>query len=116
MNMPEWFKPGLMGAGVGAAALAIVGFGAGGWVTESSANKMANDQASTQTVNALVPFCVSMAEADPNKATVMAAIKEARLYQRDDIVKEAGWATLAGAERPNDDVAVVCAEKLHSML
>ena len=40
MTTPEWLKPGLVGAGVGAVALAAVGFGWGGWVTGGAAESM----------------------------------------------------------------------------
>lgn len=44
MAAPEWLKPGLFGAGIGAVALAIVGFSWGGWVTGGTAEAMAADQ------------------------------------------------------------------------
>ena len=59
MTLPIWLKPGLMGAAVGAIALAVVGFSWGGWVTSSSAAEMADEQAEDTLVAALVPFCVS---------------------------------------------------------
>ena len=37
MELPKWLMPGVYGAGVGAVALAIVGFSWGGWVTASKA-------------------------------------------------------------------------------
>jgi hypothetical protein len=44
MNTPEWLKPGLIGVGVGAVALAITGFTWGGWVTGPKAEVMAANQ------------------------------------------------------------------------
>ena len=34
MNTPEWLKPGVYGALIGAAFVGIVGFSWGGWVTD----------------------------------------------------------------------------------
>ena len=41
MQTPEWLKPGLYGAACGAAALAVIGFSWGGWVTGGTARTMA---------------------------------------------------------------------------
>jgi alpha/beta superfamily hydrolase len=65
MNTPEWLKPGLYGALAGAAALAIVGFSWGGWVTGGTAKQMAGDQARIEVVAALVPICMEQSKQDP---------------------------------------------------
>ena len=108
----KWLKPALIGAVGGAAVLAIVGFVAGGWVTSSKAERLAAARASTETVSALVPFCVAVSKTDPAAFAVIEKLKSARSYERDDIVMEAGWATAPGAERPDRKVAAECAEKL----
>ncbi len=50
-TIPEWLKPGLYGAVVGAAALAIVGFTWGGWVTGGTVGKLASEQARNAVVS-----------------------------------------------------------------
>ena len=52
MNTPEWLKPGLIGVGVGAVALAITGFTWGGWVTGPKAEVMAANQAKVEVLAA----------------------------------------------------------------
>jgi len=112
MNTPIWLKPGLIGAGVGAVALAAIGFTAGGWMTGSKANLLASSRASAEMVTALVPYCLAASKIDTASAGIIGKLKEARSYERDDIVMEAGWATAPGSERADRKVAAECAEKL----
>jgi dienelactone hydrolase len=112
MNTPEWLKPALYGAAVGATALAIVGFSWGGWVTGGTAVKMASDQARLEVVAALVPICIEQSKQDPQVVQTLALLKEASSYQRSDMIMKAGWATMPGSTDPSRDVARACMEKL----
>ena len=56
MTTPDWLKPGTNGALIGAVFVGIVGFTWGGWVTGSSAEKMASELAEDKVIAALVPF------------------------------------------------------------
>ena len=112
MNTPEWLKPGLYGVAIGAAALAIVGFSWGGWVTGGTAKKMAADQARLEVVAALVPVCIELSERDPQLAETLAALKSASNYQRADLLMKAGWATMPGADAPDRNVASACVAQL----
>ena len=82
MTAPEWLKPGLYGAAAGAAALAIVGFSWGGWVTGGTAARMASEQAQLEVVTALVPFCIEKSKQDPQVMETLAQLKEASSYKR----------------------------------
>jgi hypothetical protein len=108
MKFPEWTKPALMGAGAGAIALAIVGFNWGGWMTESSANKMSSKSSMAAVAAALMPYCLQNSQGDPNSMDVLAKFEKASSYQRRGIVEEAGWATPLGAERPDRALAEAC--------
>ena len=112
MNIPEWLKPGLMGAAVGAAALAIVGFTWGGWVTGGTAKEMASDQAKLEVVAALVPICIQQSSQDPQVVETLAQLREASSYQRNDMLMKAGWATMPGASDPDRNVAKACVKAL----
>ncbi len=112
MHTPEWLKPGLYGAAIGAAALAVVGFSWGGWVTGGSADKMATAQAQAATVAALMPICVAQSQADSERVAKIAVIREAPSYKRRDAVMSAGWATVPGSDAPNRDVAQACVDGL----
>jgi alpha/beta superfamily hydrolase len=116
MKIPEWFKPALLGAAAGAAALAIVGFSWGGWVTGGSAEKFAADQARNEVVAALVPICLEQSKQDPQAADTLAQLKDAYFNERRDMVMKAGWATMPGSDDPNRNVATACMEKLAEQL
>jgi hypothetical protein len=112
MNIPEWLKPGIKGAAVGAAALAIVGFTLGGWVTGGTAKEMAADQAKLEVIAALVPICIQQSSLDPQAVATLALLKEASSYQRNDMLMKAGWATMPGSSEPNRNVAKECIKVL----
>lgn len=113
MELPSAVKPGLWGAAAGAVAMTIVGFSLLGWSTAATSQKLAQDSADTAVVAALLPFCVTKAEADPN-LTILAKLQtEQSSYSRHDIVMQAGWATLGGETVGRDDLARACADRLH---
>lgn len=112
MNTPEWLKPGIYGALIGAACLAVVGFSWGGWVTGGGADKMANTRANDSVVSALVPVCLDMASNDPDRISQLVTIRAASTYQRRSALMDAGWATVPGSEAPNRDLAQACLTQL----
>jgi hypothetical protein len=93
--------------------MAVVGFSYLGWSTAATSQKLAQDTADTAVVAALVPFCVTKAEADPNLTILTKLQSEQSSYSRHDIVMKAGWATLGGDTAGRDDLARACADKLH---
>ena len=103
-----WLRPALTGAVCGAAALAIIGFSWGGWMTTSSAKKSAGIESTSAIVAALTPYCLERAKADPAALQVMAELQAASSYNRSDIIKKAGWATPLGSTEPNSDLAQAC--------
>lgn len=112
MNLPEWLKPGLIGAAAGAVVLAYAGFSWGGWVTGATADKMASEKAQLEVIAALVPICLNQFEHDPNSASTIAELKGASTYKRRDILIEAGWATMPGSSAANTSVANACMQKI----
>ena len=112
MHTPVWLTPGLYGAACGAVALAIVGFSWGGWVTGSTAHRMAADQSQTDVVTALTSICLDQSKRDPQLAERVALLKAASSWKRGDLVLENGWATMPGTTEGNRPVATSCANKL----
>jgi hypothetical protein len=104
--------PALWGAVVGGVAIAITGFSWGGWVTGSTADKMASERASAEVVAALVPVCLEQSRRDPRMAEQLVALEEATTYDRRDIVMDYGWATMPGMDSPDRAVATACLERL----
>ena len=90
----------------------IVGFTWGGWMTGGSAQKMAEEMAEDAVVNRLAPMCVVRFNEDPEKDQKLKELKEAGAWKGGDYVKEQGWATLPGEEKPDTKVAKECAKQL----
>ena len=114
--MPQWLKPGLVGAIIGAIALAIVGFTQLGWVSANTAESMAIKRADTAVVKALVPVCVARAQLDPEtgpKLQELGAVTST--WDRRSFVEKAGWANMPGDETSNKDLADACAKALKDL-
>jgi len=90
----------------------IIGFGWGGWVTGGSARDMAVQSGKDAVVQRLAPICVYKFSQDPEKDQKLTELNEKSAYQRDDYVKEQGWATMPGEEEPDSKVADECAKLL----
>ena len=90
------------------AALTVVGFAWGGWVTGSTAENMASEHAQREVLAALVPICVEQSNRDPMVAETLAQLKDTSSYQRNDMLMKTGWATMPGSSDPDRDVATAC--------
>jgi hypothetical protein len=108
MNTPEWLKPGIYGAVIGAVFVGVVGFSWGGWVTGGTANDRAMAMARDDVVASMVPVCLDMAQTDPERMRKLATIRAASSYRRRDALIDAGWATVPGTDAPNRDIAQDC--------
>ncbi|MFI0849564.1 hypothetical protein [Mesorhizobium sp. IMUNJ 23232] len=108
MHAPTWIAPVLFGGGVGALALAIVGFTWGGWVTDRSAKLMVRDAAAAAVASSLTPYCMERSKTDPRSVEILADLKVARAFQRPGMVEQAGWATPLGQDKPNPELATAC--------
>jgi hypothetical protein len=109
MNIQSDWKPALTGAAVGAVALAIVGFGWGGWVTASSAQKSAQQSATSAVVVALASICVDQFQRAGNTPMKQAELRKIGSWQQGAYVEKAGWATMPGSSTPDTAVAKACA-------
>ena len=114
--MPQWFKPGILGAFIGAVALAIVGFTQLGWVTADKAETMAIKQAEAAVVTALVPVCVARAKMDPETGPLLQELGGVTSkWDRRSFVEKAGWAKMPGEEVSNKNLAEACAQALKEL-
>ena len=108
----EVIKPALWGAIGGGIVLAIIGFAWAGWVTDSSAQKMAEELAENAVVDRLAPICVEQFNQDSEKDQKLEKLKETRNWERGDYVEKQGWATMPGENEADSKVAGKCAELL----
>ena len=90
----------------------LVGFTWGGWMTNASAQKMADTSAKNAVVQRLAPICVAQFNLDPAKEEKLKVLQEATSYARTKFVTEQGWATLPGETKPASQVADACAKLL----
>ncbi|SMH46814.1 hypothetical protein [Maritimibacter sp. HL-12] len=112
MTTPEWLKPGIYGALIGAVLVGVVGFTWGGWVTGGTASDRAKALSRSNVVASMVPVCVGMARSDPARVDKLATIRDASTYQRRDALMKAGWATVPGTDSPDRDIAEACLAEL----
>lgn len=114
MQIPEWVRPGVWGAVIGAAAITIVGFSAGWVVTSGTAQETADRQAEQAVIASLTPVCVAKFKGQPQEVrkTHLVALENESSWKRGDYVEAQGWATFAGTTEPNDEVAEACATEL----
>ncbi len=112
MNFPEWTRPGAYGAAIGAVTLAILGFSWGGWMTSGSAKAMADELAADQVTMAMVPVCLDMSAADPERVAKLATVQAASRFDRRKALIATGWATIPGSEKPSNDLVLACIEGL----
>jgi hypothetical protein len=108
MTSPEWLKPGLYGAVIGAIAISIVGFSWAGWMTGGNAGKLAKNQAQEEVVTALVPVCLELSRTDPDRIAKLETIKSANGFNRRKAIMDAGWATAPGKDTPDRNLATAC--------
>jgi hypothetical protein len=113
MQAPSQTKPALWGAAGGAVALAIFGFTWGGWMTSSTANKLADQRADSAVVAVLTPICVEAFLHNADVTANLTALKKiSSTWEQDDFIEKGGWATRPGASSPDCVLARACAEKL----
>jgi len=90
----------------------IIGFAWGGWVTGSTARKIATESAEELVVNRLTPMCIVQFKQDPAKDQKLKDLKATDSWKRSDFVAQQGWATMPGEEKPDQKVADACAKLL----
>jgi len=114
MKLPIETVPALWGIAGGAAALAIVGFTWGGWVTGGKAEADAMQRANAAVVAALSPICVEKFRSAADFPGNLAELEKIDSWSRGDFVEKGGWATAPGSGSPEQvsAVAKACASVL----
>jgi hypothetical protein len=112
--MDEKWIYGLWGAALGAAALSVIGFMWGGWVTAGNAEAMALKRSQAAVVAVLTPMCIEKFQANASAAVKLAELKNiGPSWLRRDYIVNGGWATF-GQDRPFE-LADACAEALNKL-
>ena len=103
----------LQGTAIGAVASMVIGFSWGGWMTGSTANRLAGERADTAVVTALTPICVEkFLQNSDAKANLAVLQKISSNWEQGEYLQKGGWATQPGAISSDYHLARACAEKL----
>src|SRR6266542_1024746 len=89
------------GAAAGAAALAVIGFSWGGWVTGGTAAKIADRTANAAVVLALAPICVDNFRRQPDAGAQLVSLQKMSSYDQAGFVQKGGWAASLGNKDDN---------------
>ena len=106
MKIPIEVKPAFWGVVGGAVALAIAGFGWGGWVTGGKAETASLQRADKAVVVALAPVCVEKFNQASEVSDNLVALKKVDSWSQGEFVEKGGWATLPGSNSPEQVTAV----------
>lgn len=90
----------------------IVGFVWGGWVTASTSKRLARETAEDAVIERLASICVAQFNQAPGNGAKLDELKAASTYQRDNYVKDQGWATMLDEENPDRKVVDECVKLL----
>lgn len=89
-----------------------VGFGIAGWVTGGTAQKMAEEAASTAHAELAAAVCAEDFLRAANARERLTKLTALEWWERDDKLIAGGWATMPGETEPALGVAVQCATRL----
>ena len=112
MRVPQWVKPGVWGAIIGAVVIMIVGFSWWGWTLGGTAESMARQRADTAVTAVLTPICVENFLAQVDATAKLAELQKTSSWQQSQFVEKGGWATAPGSTTPNSAVARACVDQL----
>lgn len=103
----ESLKRLLQGAAVGAIATMVVGFGWGGWLLGSTADKMVKERSSLAVVAAMAPVCADKFRAQPDAEAKTIALSKIDSWKRgQEFPKE--FVPLPGETYPSAALADAC--------
>ena len=105
----------MQGTVIGAVATMFIGFFWGGWVTSSTASKMAQRDAMQATITALAPICVDKFRNQNDAEKKLSTLKKISSWQQASFIERGGWATMPGATSADLGVAQACAELLSNL-
>ena len=108
----EKIKLGSWSAIGGAAALALVGFNYGGWVTGGTAASMAQAVAAEAVAERLGAICVAQFNRDSDKGEKLKEMKGKDSWDTGRYIETQDWAIMPGDDKADRRVADACARHL----
>lgn len=104
----------IWGAIAGAALAMVVGFGTDLWTLQSTANEQRTEAVENAQIALYTPVCMKRYESA--SADVHAKFVAEHSWNREDVLKEFGFATPAGSKEPLSAVADACASRITEQL
>jgi hypothetical protein len=104
-------KYGVWGLIIGGAMAMIIGFSWGGWITDTTAQEMA-EEAILANQSAI---CVAQFIADPNYEEKLNELGELDSWKRSKFIEEGGWDKMPGQDKADHSVSRACAEGLEHL-
>jgi hypothetical protein len=106
----------LMGAVLGAAAMAFVGFNGLGWMLESTAKEAAKASASSAVVEVLAPICAEKFQNAADASNNKVALLKINASEQASFITQGGWAKFPGNNTShNTAVADACARMISAL-
>ncbi len=101
-------KFGVWGLIAGAVIAITIGFAWGGWVTQSSAQKMSNEAV----LASQAAICVAQFMKGPNHEEKIRDLEKMDSWKRREFIQKGGWDRMPGQEKSAPYVAQACAQGL----
>jgi hypothetical protein len=105
----------LQGTALGAVIAITVGFGWGGWVLGSTAERQTSDASKKAVVAVLAPICADKFRTANDAASNLMDLKKESSYQQASFVEKGGWAVFPGDDKARAGVAQACATILNDL-
>ena len=105
-------KFGVWGLVIGAVVVMTIGFAWGGWVTQSTAQKM-TDEAVLANQAAI---CVAQFMKQPNHEAKLKEIEKVDSWKRYEFIEKGGWDRMPGQEKAGSLVAQACAKGIDVLI
>ena len=105
-------KYGAWGLVCGAVIAMIIGFGWGGWSTESATQKMTENAV----LENQVEICVAQFMADPAHAGKLAELEKIDSWKWYEFIEKGGWDKMPGQEKAGYGVARACEDGIEQLM
>ncbi|PIW00891.1 MAG: hypothetical protein COW41_04095 [Deltaproteobacteria bacterium CG17_big_fil_post_rev_8_21_14_2_50_51_6] len=105
-------KFGVWGLIVGAVVVMIIGFAWGGWLTQSSAEKMSGEAV----LASQAAICVAQFVKQPNYEQQLKDLKELDSWKRAEFIEKGGWDKMPGQQKAGSYVAQACAKGIEVLV
>ena len=112
MRVPQWVKPRVWGAVIGAVAMMIIGFAWWGWTLSSTAEHLATERANAAVVALLTPVCVDSFMKQPDAMAKLTEFHHTAAWRQTEFIEKGRWATASGNTTPHSAVAKACGDQL----